>query len=374
MFWVWKLHEGAETFFSLLPYFHAFGLTFFLCASVRKAATQVLLPKFDAQMALEAHKRRPVTFFVGVPPMFERILARAKATGTDLSSIRYSVAGAMPLSTTLADDWEATTGGLIVEGYGLSETAPVLTGAPLSAKRRHGVLGVPFPSTQLRLVSLEDDTLDVEDGQPGEIIVRGPQVFDGYLNAPEETARVFTSEGWFKTGDIGVNADGFISMADRKKELILSGGFNVYPSQVEAAIRSLPGVADVAVVGVPVADATEEVTAAIIREEGAQRLTLEQVRKWAEKSIAHYALPRQIVFTESAHGRLHALEEVHTHQRGDRIRTMQLTAEVIAEALAVVGLVGRPRILAHVGQKLILGETQIANHIVELPDGRQLAA
>ena len=181
MFWVWKLHEGAETFFSLLPYFHAFGLTFFLCASVRKAATQVLLPKFDAQMALEAHKRRPVTFFVGVPPMFERILARAKETGTDLSSIRYSVAGAMPLSTALADDWEATTGGLIIEGYGLSETAPVLTGAPLSAKRRHGVLGVPFPSTQLRLVSLEDDTLDVEDGQPGEIIVRGPQVFDGYL-------------------------------------------------------------------------------------------------------------------------------------------------------------------------------------------------
>lgn len=296
IFWVWRLHEGAETFFSLLPYFHAFGLTFFLCAAVRKAATQVLLPKFDAQMALDAHKRRPVTFFVGVPPMFERILARAITSGTDISTIRYSVAGAMPLSTTLAEEWEATTGGTIVEGYGLSETAPVLTGAPLSDKRRHGVLGVPFPSTQLRLVSLEDDTRDVEDGTPGEIIVRGPQVFEGYLNAPEESARVFTSEGWFKTGDVGVNRDGFISMADRKKELILSGGFNVYPSQVEDAIRSLPGVADVAVVGVPVADATEEVTAAIIMEEGAQRLTLEQVREWAEKSIAHYALPRQIVF------------------------------------------------------------------------------
>lgn len=296
IFWVWKLHEGAETFFSLLPYFHAFGLTFFLCAAVRKAATQVLLPKFDAQMALDAHKRRPVTFFVGVPPMFERILARAITSGTDISTIWYSVAGAMPLSTTLAEEWEATTGGTIVEGYGLSETAPVLTGAPLSDKRRHGVLGVPFPSTQLRLVSLEDDTRDVEDGTPGEIIVRGPQVFEGYLNAPEESARVFTSEGWFKTGDVGVNRDGFISMADRKKELILSGGFNVYPSQVEDAIRSLPGVADVAVVGVPVADATEEVTAAIIMEEGAQRLTLEQVREWAEKSIAHYALPRQIVF------------------------------------------------------------------------------
>ena len=321
MFWVWKLHEGAETFFSLLPYFHAFGLTFFLCASVRKAATQVLLPKFDAQMALDAHKRRPITFFVGVPPMFERILRQAHKTNTDITSIRYAVAGAMPLSTTLADDWEKTTGGMIVEGYGLSETAPVLTGAPLSDKRRHGVLGVPFPSTQLRLVSLEDDTVDVEDGQPGEIIVRGPQVFDGYLDAPEESARVFTSEGWFKTGDIGVNSDGFISMADRKKELILSGGFNVYPSQVEAAIRSHPAVSDVAVVGVPVNDATEEVAAAIIMEDGSAPLTLEEVRAWAEKTIAHYALPRQLV----------VIAELPRNQMGKILR--RKVAQLVRETL-----------------------------------------
>ena len=321
MFWVWKLHEGAETFFSLLPYFHAFGLTFFLCAAVRKAATQVLLPKFDADMALDAHRRRPITFFVGVPPMFERILARATQTNTDITSIRYSVAGAMPLSTALASAWEEATGGMIVEGYGLSETAPVLAGAPLSGRRRHGVLGLPFPSTQLRLVSLDDETVDVEDGQPGEILVKGPQVFSGYLNAPEETARVFTSDGWFKTGDIGVNRDGFISMADRKKELILSGGFNVYPSQVEDAIRSLPGVADVAVVGVPVSDATEEVTAAIIMERGVPPLTLEEVRAWAEKSIAHYALPRQLVF----------IAELPRNQMGKILR--RKVAKLVREAL-----------------------------------------
>ena len=321
MFWVWKLHEGAETFFSLLPYFHAFGLTFFLCASVRKAATQVLLPKFDAQMALDAHKRRPITFFVGVPPMFERILRQAHKTNTDITSIRYAVAGAMPLSTALATDWEETTGGMIVEGYGLSETAPVLTGTPLSDKRRHGVLGVPFPSTQLRLVSLEDDTVDVEDGQPGEIIVRGPQVFDGYLDAPEESSRVFTSEGWFKTGDIGVNSDGFISMADRKKELILSGGFNVYPSQVEAAIRSHPAVSDVAVVGIPVSDATEEVAAAIIMEDGSAPLTLEEVRAWAEKTIAHYALPRQLV----------VIAELPRNQMGKILR--RKVAQLVRETL-----------------------------------------
>lgn len=144
MFWVWKLHEGAETFFSLLPYFHAFGLTFFLCAAVRKAATQVLLPKFDAQMALDAHKRRPVSFFVGVPPMFERILRQARKTHTDISSIRYSVAGAMPLSTALAQQWEEATGGMIVEGYGLSETAPVLTGAPCPTSAATACSGCRF--------------------------------------------------------------------------------------------------------------------------------------------------------------------------------------------------------------------------------------
>lgn len=296
LFWVWKLHEGAETFFSLLPYFHAFGLTFFLCASVRKAATQVLMPTFDAAMAVAAHRRRAVTFFVGVPAMFERILKEARKTHTPLDTIRYSVSGAMPLSTAFADEWEEYTGGIILEGYGLSETSPVICGSPLGPGRRHGTLGIPFASTELRLVDLEDPTRDVDDGEPGEIIVRGPQVFEGYLDAPDETAKVFTQDGWLRTGDIGVNDDGFITLADRRKELILSGGFNVYPSQVEDAIRSMPGVKDVAVVGLPKGDETEEVTAALIMDEGAPLISLDQVREWAERSISHYALPRQIAF------------------------------------------------------------------------------
>lgn len=294
LFWVWKLHEGAETFWSLLPFFHAFGLTFFCCAAVGKAATQIVLPKFDVDLALDSHRRRPVTFFVGVPPMFERIERRAAQTGTPLTSIRYSVAGAMPLSTESAKRWEQATGGMIVEGYGLTETSPVLMGAPLSDQRRHGVLGLPFASTEVRLVDLEDPGRDVDAGEPGEILVRGPQVFDGYLDAPEETARVFTEDGWFRTGDVGILDDGFIRMTDRKKELILSGGFNVYPSQVEAAIRGLPGVKDVAVVGIPSGDAKEEVVAALVLEEDAETITLEQVRLWAERRIAHYALPRLI--------------------------------------------------------------------------------
>ncbi|MBF0943987.1 MAG: AMP-binding protein, partial [Actinomyces sp.] len=158
----------------------------------------------------------------------------------------------------------------------------------------HGALGVVFPSTDVRLVDLEDPSIDVEDGTPGEIIVKGPQVFSGYLDAPEETARVFTEDGWLRTGDVAINRDGFLVMSDRKKELILSGGFNVYPSQVEAAIRSMPGVKDVAVVGLPAGEAREEVTAALILEDDAPMITLAQVRAWAEKYVSHYALPRQI--------------------------------------------------------------------------------
>lgn len=305
IFWVWKLHEGAETFFSLLPYFHAFGLTFFLCCAVRKAATQVVLPKFDADMALEAHARRPVTFFVGVPPMFERILNRAVETGQSLSTINWAVSGAMPLSTTLAQRWEDYTSGGIVEGYGLSETSPVVSGSPLAPGHRHGVLGLPFASTQIRLVDLDDPSQDVPDGHPGEILIKGPQVFAGYLDDPEETSAVFTDDGWFRTGDVAVNESGYLVMSDRKKELILSGGFNVYPSQVESAIRTMNQVTDVAVVGLPTGEATEEVVAAVIVAEGALAPSLEEVRAWAEKAIPHYALPRRVeIITEMPRNQL----------------------------------------------------------------------
>lgn len=296
VFWVWKLHEGAETFMSALPYFHAFGLTLLLCSAVRLAATQVILPRFDAGLALEAMRRRPVTFMPGVPPMFERVLLAAEKAGQSLSSIRWSVCGAMPLSGALARRWEEYTGGAIIEGYGLSETSPVSCGSPLSPNRRHGVLGLPYPSMEIRLVDLEDPSRDVEDGEAGEILLKGPNVFSGYLDAPEETAQVFTEDGWFRTGDVGVNENGYIVLSDRKKELILSGGFNVYPTQVEQAIRTMPEVEDVAVIGLPTGDAREEVTAAIILKNAAEALSLEQVRAWAERVLPHYALPRRIEF------------------------------------------------------------------------------
>lgn len=310
LFWVWKLHEGAEVFYSLLPYFHAFGLTFFLLAAVKKAATQVVLPKFDVPLALQAQKRKPVTFFVGVPAMFERLAIGAIETETDITSIRFAVSGAMPLSERVAHLWETATEGIILEGYGLSETSPVLTGAPLSKNRRLGVLGLPFPSTRVRLVDLDDPSKEVADGDPGEIVVKGPQVFSGYLDNPEETAAAFTEDGWFRTGDIGVNQDGYLVMADRRKELILSGGFNVYPTQVENAIRDYPGVRDVAVVGVPTEDLREVVTAALVMDEDAEQPTLDQIREWAMKTLPAYALPKKLA----------ALAELPRNQLGKILR------------------------------------------------------
>lgn len=292
--WVPVLHEGAEVFYCILPLFHAFGFTIGFLAGLRLGATVAMFPKFDTAMVLAAQRRLPCTFFLGVPPMYERLLAAAESTNVDLSSIHFSLSGAMPLSASLADQWEQATGGLMIEGYGMTEASPILLGSPLASSRARGALGIPFPSTQVKIVDPENPSREVPEGEVGELIARGPQVFSGYWNQDDETAEVFTQDGWLRTGDLVQVRDGFIYMADRRKEMINSSGFNVYPSQVEEAVRSMPGVLDVAAVGVPAGESGEDVVAAVVLEAGAS-VTLTDLRKWAEKSLAHYALPRQIV-------------------------------------------------------------------------------
>jgi len=292
--WVPVLHEGAEVFYCILPLFHAFGFTIGFLAGLRLGATIAMFPKFDTAMVLAAQRRLPCTFFLGVSPMYERLLAAAEGANADLSSIHFSLSGAMPLSASLADQWEQATGGLMIEGYGMTEASPILLGSPLASSRARGALGIPFPSTQVKIVDPENPSREVAEGEVGELIARGPQVFSGYWNQDDETAEVFTQDGWLRTGDLVQVRDGFIYMADRRKEMINSSGFNVYPSQVEEAVRSMPGVLDVAAVGVPAGESGEDVVAAVVLEAGAS-VTLTDLRKWAEKSLAHYALPRQIV-------------------------------------------------------------------------------
>lgn len=295
--WVPPLHEGAEVFYSVLPYFHAFGLTISLLAGLRLAATIAVFPKFDPSQILLSQRRLPCTFFLGVPPMFDRLLAELENIPVDMTSMTFSLSGAMPLSQELMERWEQATGGLMIEGYGMSEASPILLGSPVSPLKRAGALGVPFPSTEVRIVDPENTEVDVPAGEIGELLARGPQVFGGYWENSEETAEVL-KDGWLHTGDLVQIRDGFIYMADRRKELIISGGFNIYPSQVEDAVRSMPGIEDVAVVGMPSGkNSGEDVVAALVLEAGAS-ISLADVREWAEKSLAHYALPRQIVVVQ----------------------------------------------------------------------------
>ena len=306
--WVPMLHEGGENFLSLLPFFHAFGLTFNLFCAVQKAATQVMMPKFDVAEVLRAQARRPLTFFVGVPVMFERILRAAQEAGTDLRSLRFGVCGAAPMPPAVGAEWERVTGGFFVEGYGMTETSPIVAGTPMGPTRRLGALGLPFPSTDVRVVDPEaleaalgagapvDVDVEVPDGEPGELLVRGPQVFAGYWGDPEATAAAMLPGGWLRTVDMVRREESFLWMADRRRELILTGGFNVYPSQVEAAIRDMDGVADVAVVGMDAGARGETVVAAVVPAQGAApgAITLESVRAHAERALPHYALPRRL--------------------------------------------------------------------------------
>src|SRR5690606_15523647 len=174
----------------------------------------------------------------------------------------------MPLPAALVERWESATGGLLVEGYGRTETSPVIVGNPMTKARRPGAIGVPFPDVEIRVADPEDLDRDVPLGEHGELLVRGPQVFSGYRDLPDETAAAF-HDGWFRTGDIVTMApDGFLTIVDRIKEIIITGGFNVYPSEVEAVLRTHAGVLDVAVVGLPRDESGEEVVAAVVRVEG----------------------------------------------------------------------------------------------------------
>ncbi|MBI9115368.1 AMP-binding protein [Sanguibacter sp. YZGR15] len=296
--------EGGspDVVYGVLPFFHAFGLTLCLSYTLRIGATLVMFPKFDVDSVLAAQRRVPGTFLPAVPPMLERLAMAAGERGADLSSFRYAICGAMPLPASTAAAWEDVTGGLAIEGYGMTETSPVSVGNPLSEARRPGSLGLPFPSTWIRVVDQDDPHREVATGERGELLVSGPQVFSGYWEREEESAEAFVeADGrtWVRTGDVVVvDEDGFVVVVDRIKEMIITGGFKVFPSQVEDWLRKMPGVEDVAVVGVPGGDLGEKVVAALVMAADAHPVDLEAVRTWCEKHLARYALPRQLVIVK----------------------------------------------------------------------------
>ncbi|MFI7575784.1 long-chain-fatty-acid--CoA ligase [Micromonospora sp. NPDC049497] len=296
--WVPGLRDGAETVYAVLPLFHAYGLTLCLTFSVSIGATLVLFPRFDLDQTLAAVRRRPPTFLPAVPPIYEKLATAARERGVDLTSARYAISGAMALPPATVELWESVTGGLLVEGYGMTETSPVALGNPVSPARRPGTVGVPFPSTEVRIVDPADPTRDRAPGEAGELLIRGPQVFAGYWRRPEETAAVLLPDGWLRTGDIVVmDDDGFVTVVDRIKELIITGGFNVYPSEVEEALRRVPGVHDAAAVGLPSDSGGEEVVAVVVLHTDC---TLDEagIRTACRTHLTGYKVPRRVVVVE----------------------------------------------------------------------------
>ncbi|MEU2203178.1 long-chain-fatty-acid--CoA ligase [Microbacterium oleivorans] len=281
-------------FYAVLPMFHAYGLTLCLTFAMSMGARLVLFPKFDADMVIDAIKKHPPTVLPLVPPIAERLLARARERGASIRGIRIGVSGAMALSPALVEPFEEATGGYLIEGYGLSECSPVLMVNPPADNRKAGTIGIPIPGTDARVVDPDNPSRVLGDGEPGELVVRGPQVFSGYYGKPEETEKVLV-DGWFRTGDIVErDADGFFRVVDRLKELIVTGGFNVSPSEVEATLRQHPQVADAAVVGLPDAHSGEQVVAVVIPAPGMSEVDVEDVRAFARTRLTPYKVPKRI--------------------------------------------------------------------------------
>ncbi|WP_022887154.1 long-chain-fatty-acid--CoA ligase [Glaciibacter superstes] len=293
--WLPGLRRGHEVFYGVLPMFHAYGLTLCLTFAMSMGARLVLFPKFDEGLVLDAVKKTPPTFLPAVPPIYDRLVRAAAERKVNLAGIRFAISGAMNLPVSTVERWEEATGGLLVEGYGMTETSPVAAGNPVGPSRRPGTVGVPFPSTEIRVVDPEDVTVERGTDAEGELLIRGPQVFAGYWNRADESAAVLLPGGWLRTGDIvRVSGDGFITIVDRMKELIITGGFNVAPSEVEVALREHPDIDDIAVVGLPSDGGGEEVTAAVILAAGAE-LDVDALRGFAKDHLSAYKVPRRFV-------------------------------------------------------------------------------
>jgi long-chain acyl-CoA synthetase len=295
--WFPDADPGREVMMAVLPFFHVYGLTVCLLLGLRLGAAMVLLPRFDLDGVLAAVDRYRPTLFPGVPTMYVAINNAVEKGGHDLSSIKACLSGAAPLPLEVAERFERFSGGRLVEGYGLSESSPVAIANPIYGKRKAGTIGMPIPDTLARVADPSDPDQTVPVGEPGELALAGPQVMQGYWNRPEETAQVLR-DGWLLTGDMAVmDEEGYFSIVDRKKDLIIAGGYNVYPREVEEVLYEHPQVLEVAVAGVPDAYRGEIVKAFVVLRSGEQA-TQDEIREFAKDRLAAYKVPRSVEFRD----------------------------------------------------------------------------
>lgn len=298
--WVRDLKEGEETILSILPFFHSYGVTLCLHIAAYIGATTVLVPRFEIADVMEQIKRYQPTGLPGVPTLYSAIIGavdRNPERQESMRSIQYCISGGAPLPLAIQQRFEELTGGHLVEGYGLSEASPVTHANPLDGRSRIGTIGMPLPSTEARVVDLETRE-PVPIGERGEIAVRGPQVMQGYWDRPEDTVAVLSEDGWLYTGDVGVmDEDGYFQIVDRQKDVIITGGENIYPREIEEVLYTHPKIADAAVVGVPHAVGGQVVKAFIAVKPG-ETLERREVLQFCGERLAKYKVPRQIEFRE----------------------------------------------------------------------------
>ncbi|GAY08206.1 long-chain fatty acid--CoA ligase [Pseudonocardia sp. N23] len=274
-----------------LPLFHVFGLTCGLNAAVSVGATLTLIPRFDPAKALAVVARDKVTVFEGVPTMYAAMLHHPDADGADMSTLRTCASGGSAMPVEIMRAFEEKFGCMVLEGYGLSETSPVASFNQPHRDRKPGSIGFEIPGCEMRVVA--DDGADVGVDTPGEIIIRGENVMKGYWGRPDATAEAIP-DGWFRSGDIATkDADGYYFIVDRKKDLIIRGGYNVYPREVEEALYEHPAVAEAAVVGIPHPEWGEEIGAAVALKAG-EKADPDELRDFVKERLAAYKYPRQV--------------------------------------------------------------------------------
>ncbi|GAA0566776.1 long-chain fatty acid--CoA ligase [Craurococcus roseus] len=291
--WDTATREGEERVLAVLPFFHIFALTAVMIVAVARGNTLVALPRFDFEAVMAAIRRCRPTVLPGVPTLFKALLDKG-ATKEDLSSLRRCVSGGAPMPAQVQSDFEARSGCSVTEGYGLTEASPVCFANPPGPGNRLGTIGLPVPGTRAEIRSLEDPSRALPGGEKGELCVAGPQVMKGYWNRPADTAAVLGADGFLRTGDVGImDADGYVTLVDRIKDLILVSGFNVYPRVVEEALYRHPDVAAATVVGMP-DEYQGEAPAAFVEPRPGATLAEEALREFLKDKLSSVEMPKLI--------------------------------------------------------------------------------
>ena len=296
--WFPGFEKGGEIMLGALPFFHVFGMSVSMNLAIRMGWTNVLVPKPQPEPLLESISKFKVTFAPLVPTMYIGMLDHPNMEHTDLTSVKGCFSGSAPLPIDVINNFQDKTGSIIVEGFGLTESTPVTHINPFNGNRKQGSIGLPMPDTECKIVDLEDETKEMPLGKPGELLIRGPQVMKGYLGKPDETKKTMTEDGFLRTGDVAtMDEDGYFYIVDRIKDMILSGGFNVYPRDIDEVLFEHPKILEACAIGIPHPKRGEAVKAFVILKEG-QEMTAKEVIDYCETKLAKYKLPVEIEFRQ----------------------------------------------------------------------------